>query len=280
MADDTRSSSSGDGTVGGAPDRYDTAPGARPPAAGGLNAAWGRTSADLATDQPAGHAAAGLRSDPDLLAGSDDVTGGLGGTKIDPDAGGDIRRGRHRELHPEVDPDTRLGLRPTVSADRLPDQPADAPIDPRTRAATGAVAGLAGAAVVAALMYALFWSGQLAAPTFLAAERTLLGTRGWLDHAFAVLGFLAAGGIWGWLFGLLVPRPTLLAGVAFGLLPALFHWLVIAPLIGDGLFNRGTAAGVALPLLFNALVWGGIVGHLCHRWLRPPYDAVTTSAVG
>jgi hypothetical protein len=90
-----------------------------------------------------------------------------------------------------------------------------------------------------------------------------------------LVGFVIVGGLWGGLFGLLVTFPTTLKGVAFGLLPTLVDWLVTAPMTGHGLFNRGTAAGIGLPLLFHALIWGGILGNLCGRWLRPPYSAAT-----
>jgi hypothetical protein len=96
--------------------------GSRPVAGGAMSPAFGRTSADLATDQPAGHAEVDVRGDDSPLPGSDDVTGGWV-PNIDTSAGGDIRRGRPRELHPEVDPDTRLGLHPTVRSEDLPDGP-------------------------------------------------------------------------------------------------------------------------------------------------------------
>jgi hypothetical protein len=123
MADDTRGGVSGSDTPGG----NDSATNVRRTAPGEANFALGRTPGDLATDQPAGHSSVNRRPD-ESLPGTDDVTGWLwGGTKVDPDTGGDIRRGRRRELHPEVDPDARLGLQPTVSADDLPSPPADVP---------------------------------------------------------------------------------------------------------------------------------------------------------
>jgi hypothetical protein len=100
----------------------DVTTGTRPVAGGAMSPAFGRRSADLATDQPAGHAEVDVRGDDSPLPGSDDVTGGWV-PNIDTSAGGDIRRGRPRELHPEVDPDTRLGLHPTVRSEDLPDGP-------------------------------------------------------------------------------------------------------------------------------------------------------------
>src|SRR4051812_2929488 len=96
--------------------------GSRPVAGGASTPAVGRGSAHPATDQPAGHADVDVRDDDSPLPGSDDVTGGWI-TNMDTSAGGDIRHGRPRELHPEVDPDTRLGLHPTVRSEDLPDGP-------------------------------------------------------------------------------------------------------------------------------------------------------------
>jgi hypothetical protein len=106
----------------------DAALGARP--TGGSESNFGRSPGDLITDQPAGKADLGTgREGSGQLPGSDDVTGGpLGITRVDLNTGGDIRQGRQRELHPEIDPDTRLGLHPTIKAEDLPDSPGDEPI--------------------------------------------------------------------------------------------------------------------------------------------------------
>ena len=94
--------------------------GTRPVAGGAMSPAFGRSPTDLATDQPAGHGTPDVRGDERQLPGTDDVTGRWFGTNIDTDAGGDIRQGRQRELNPEIDPDTRLGLQPTISSEDLP----------------------------------------------------------------------------------------------------------------------------------------------------------------
>jgi hypothetical protein len=97
------------------------ATGARPLAGGQMSTAFGRTPSDLATDQPAGKADVHPGDDDRGLPGTDDVTGGfLGTTNVDLNTGGDIRHGRQRDLHPEVDPDTRLGLHPTIDSSDLP----------------------------------------------------------------------------------------------------------------------------------------------------------------
>jgi hypothetical protein len=150
-----------------------------------------------------------------------------------------------------------------------PDSPAG------TRALTGGIAGALGSVFLAALMYVLFW-GNLVTPTFLAAERAWFGQHGLWDHVLGVIGYVVAGGVWGAIFGLLVPRPTMLKGMLFGVLPTLFLWLVVAPLMHQPLFLGGRAPALLLPLLFNVLIWGSYVGRFCERRLRPPYTTATT----
>ena len=79
--------------------------------------------------------------------------------------------------------------------------------------------------------------------------------------------------VWGALFGLLVKKPTILKGMIAGILPALFQWLVLAPLAHQPPFFGATGAAIALPVVFCVFVWGGLTGYYCGRWLRPPYAA-------
>ena len=235
------------------------------PAPGAMNAALGRRSSDLASDQPPGFG-------PDPIAGADDRdtfsdADGEGGTRAEP-----LRGGRGRKFNPDIPPDARLGLSPTIPADPVPDHPVlPAVADSRTRAATGFLAGLAAAAVLAAVSYVLALSGGPgSAPSFVGASRGSFGTHGGLDHVLGTLGLLVAGGLWGTLFAVFVTRPNIGKGMLFGVVPTLFFWLVVAPLSGGGLFMGATASGIALPLLGNVLIWGGVLGSLCDRWLSPP----------
>ncbi|HEX8912126.1 MAG TPA: hypothetical protein VF796_07175 [Humisphaera sp.] len=268
MADDTRGDVSGSDTPGG----NDSATNVRRSAPGGANFALGRTPGDLATDQPAGHSPVNRRPD-ESLPGTDDVTGRWGPTKVAPDTGGDIRRGRRRELHPEVDPDTRLGLQPTVAAEDLPTPLAEEPTRPGSRVATAALAGVIASGVVVLLSFL----GGFEFPRYLAVERLVSGPGA--GAPMVLLGVAVALGLgtaWAALFGLLVSRPSALAGAAFGLLPAAFNWLVAGGLSVDG---RTSVSLLVWCVAFHAVLWGTIVGHLCRRWLRPPY-AAATSPVG
>ena len=241
---------------------------------GGLNPALGRSSRDIASDS--GPAAA-----PQEIWSTD-----TDADHSDP-PGSPLPRQDGRKNNPDVDPDTRLGLRPATAGVVAPNLPFYPVSDAPTRAASGAMAGLIGAAVVVAVAYLVHAAGLIpATPALEAAIRILAGRGGtMLSHVGAALGSLIAGALWGLVFGLLVRRPTILKGMAFGLVPALFQWMVMSPLLGDGLFFRrlGAGAGIGLPVLFNVLIFGSIVGYFCGRWLRPPYsgavDPDVTSAV-
>ena len=250
---------------------YDAALNARPAAPDAIKGTFGRSSRDLAADEPAGFG-------PEPHAGADESDTFAGATaKVDPDAGGDAPlHTRSRKFDPTVDPDTRVNLRPTTGGDAAPVHPAYDESDAGTRAATGAVAGLIAAAIALALAYALYGAGLIAAPTFLVAAEHWTGLRGAGGHVLGALRALAAGALWGALFGLFVRRPTFARGLLFGLLSALLLWVVIAPSLGRPLFLGWTAEGIGLPLLFNVFIWGGIAGTLAGRWLRPPYSADLT----
>jgi hypothetical protein len=231
-------------------------------------------------------------TDRETRAGTDHNGAGRGG-KFDTDPnhrdrpGPSLPRQDGRKNNPDVDPDTRLGLRPATAGAVAPNLPFYPVSDTPSRAGTGAVAGLIGAAVVVAVAYLLHAAGLIPATPSLAATGRVLSGRGGtlLSHVGAALASVIAGAVWGLVFGFLVRRPTILKGMAFGLVPALFQWMVMSPLLGDGLFFRrlGAGAGIGLPVLFNALIFGSIVGYFCGRWLRPTYsgavDPDVTSAV-
>ena len=101
-----------DDVTGGGPSAYSGNPDLRTPA-------LGRSSRDLASDTgPAGASneqfGVGDRSGEMLTGGSSDPI-------PDPDA--PIPRGR--KFNPDIDPDTRLGLHPTIKGDAAPDHDVD-----------------------------------------------------------------------------------------------------------------------------------------------------------
>jgi hypothetical protein len=251
-----------------------------------MNPAFGRSSRDLASDSGPAAAPQGLWSTP----GTDTETTAGTGQTADPDATPDRRGGLRagKKTNPDVDPDTRLGLRPATRGMVAPQLPTYPVSEPGTRVATGALAGLIGAAAVVVVAYGLHAAGAVAAPSSLSTAVKVMnrpGGGGALGYVAGIFGALMAGAIWGLLFGLLVRRPTILKGMVFGILPALFQWLVLSPLLGQGLFfsRSGLGSGIGLPLLFNVLIFGSLIGYYCGRWLRPPYtgavDPDLTSAV-
>src|SRR3954470_5876788 len=74
------------------------------PAPGAMNPAWGRSGTDLASDS-------GPDAGPDAITPTDADT--FSGSDTDPDAAGRMRD-RERKRTPDIPPDERLGLRPTV----------------------------------------------------------------------------------------------------------------------------------------------------------------------
>jgi len=227
--------------------------------------ALGRSSRDLASDTGPGAASENLYTTPD--ADTQTTTG----TGRDRTSGNEPSL-RDRKTNPDVDPDTRMGLRPATRGLVAPRQPAYPTSGPRTRAATGFAAGLIAGAIATAAWYALFAMRVSPLPPSLAVARTTAGPAA-ASLALGIVGSVVAAAAWGALFGLLVRKPTVLKGMAFGLLPALFQWLVLAPVSHQPMFFGATAAAIGLPVLFCVFVWGGLTGYFAGRWLRPPYSA-------
>ena len=228
--------------------------------------ALGRSSRDLASDTGPGAAAQELFTTPD---NDTQTTTGAGRGRT----AGDEPSLRDRKANPDADPNTRMGLRPAIGGTVAPRQPTYPASGPRTRAATGAVAGIIGGVIAATMWYLLHWTGVAPMPPSLAVARWGARFSGPMASVVGIVGSVVAAAGWGALFGLLVGKPTVLKGMLFGLLPAVFQWAVLAPLSRQPIFFGATAAALALPLLFCALVWGGITGYYCGRWLRPPYSA-------
>ena len=139
------------------------------------------------------------------------------------------------------------------------------------RLKTGFVGGVLGALLLVVVMYIMQLAG-MGAPPFVNMYRAVLDSNPPVDHILAGIGFLLAGGIWGLIFAAMVKHPTILKGIAFGILPSLFLWVVINPIIGKPLFNDFTVKGLLMPLLFNVVIWGSFIGWYCSA----RYDTVHT----
>lgn len=68
-----------------------------------------------------------------------------------------------------------------------------------------------------------------------------------------IVGFLGA--IYTSLF-----KPGIGKGFFFGILPSLWVWLVIAPYMGQPLFNGFAPRAIIIPLIFNCIIWGSSIG--------------------
>jgi hypothetical protein len=228
------------------------------PAAGAMNPALGRTSRDLAADEPAGFG-------PDPIAATDADT--FSDADTDTNDRGEPLRGRERKFNPDIPPDERLGLRPTVAGDAVPDYAPYPESRAATRMASGFVAGIVGAGAVVGLTYLLMLARVVEAPSFFYTSRSWLGDRGTsVTHALGVFGSLIAGGLWGLLFGLIVRKPTPAKGMIFGLLPAALTFL-LAPMGSRPLMAA---------LVLSVFVYGFLLGRLASWWLRPPSSSDTT----
>ena len=130
---------------------------------------------------------------------------------------------------------------------------------------TGFIGGSIGAVVLAAISYIMQASGK-SEPPFVSNYHATIGTHPG-DHLVALILFIISGGIWGLIFTWMVKRPTIWKGILFGLLPNLWLWIVVNGALGKPLFNGFTMMGIVGPVIFNMLIWGGILGWYTSRKL-------------
>lgn len=133
-----------------------------------------------------------------------------------------------------------------------------------SRFSLGFTAGALGAILLVVIMYIMQAAG-MGAPAFLQMYHAVFGANPPLDHILAIIIFVVSGGIWGLLFTAFVKYPTVLKGMLFGILPSLWLWVVVNPIIGKPLFNDFTVKGILMPLLFNVVIWGTFVGWYTSR---------------
>lgn len=127
------------------------------------------------------------------------------------------------------------------------------------RLLVGFTGGVLGALALVLIMYAMQFAG-LVTPTFIRMYQAAFGVNPPMDHIISAIIFLLLGGIWGMLFAVFVKHPTTLKGFMFGILPTLFTWLVLNPLVGEPMFNDFTFIGILMPILFNMVIWGTFIG--------------------
>ena len=140
----------------------------------------------------------------------------------------------------------------------------------KARPTAGFIGGTIGSLLIVAIMLILF-AVQGTTPMFMATYTSAIGAGGPL--AAGLVGgllFVLSGAVWGALFAALVPNPTVLKGIGFGLVPALWLWVVVAPLmLGQPLFFGFAAPKIIMPFIFNCIVWGSATGWHARRHAQP-----------
>lgn len=122
-----------------------------------------------------------------------------------------------------------------------------------------------GALILILIMYLMKVTGMAGNPGFVNIYHSVFGTHIFLlDHILAALLFAISGGIWGLVFRL-VPRPGVLKGMAFGIVPSLWLWVVVSPVVSGTFFNGFALKGIIMPIIFNCVIWGSFVGWYVSR---------------
>lgn len=125
----------------------------------------------------------------------------------------------------------------------------------------GFVAGALGSLAITVIML-IMQLAMGATPMFVGTYQSVFGPSS-LVVAELVGGvlFVLSGAAWGALFTALIKQPTLVKGMVFGLVPALWLWLVVAPvMLGQPAFFGFQVPKLVLPFLFNVIVWGSVTG--------------------
>jgi hypothetical protein len=131
----------------------------------------------------------------------------------------------------------------------------------RSRLQSGFIGGALGSCFIAAIMLVMQAVGGVT-PMFIATFNATLGPASPIVAGIAGGAlFVLSGALWGVPFGALVRSPTIWKGIAFGLVPALWLWIVVAPMmLGKPAFFGFAPPKLLLPFVFNCLVWGTTVG--------------------
>ncbi len=139
------------------------------------------------------------------------------------------------------------------------------------RIRAGFAAGTIAALALAALFYVLLAAGLGGTPGFVGTFRFTFGEHGGIDHVLGLALYAVSGGAWGALYAWLVPRNTVWKAVLFGLVPTLWFWTAVLGTMGKPMFLGGDPAKIGMSLVYNCVVWGGLLGLILAR--RPQDDA-------
>ena len=128
------------------------------------------------------------------------------------------------------------------------------------RSGAGFIGGCIGALPLVVITYVMTSMGKIDAPPFVDMYISSFGPHPPGGGAIAVLLFIISGGVWGLLFGLFIKTPTILKAMLFGFLPTLWLLVAVNGYLGKPLFNGFTLSGILLPIIFNVIIWGFVLG--------------------
>lgn len=129
------------------------------------------------------------------------------------------------------------------------------------------IGALYGSVAVALSLALLALIGQIPKAPYVGNWQDLVGG-GWVTGAvLGGLAFILIGALWGLPFSL-VKNPTVLKGMLYGLVPALFGWIVLPLVMGGALFGDFALMALLIPFVMNVLIWGSILGWYAARHTR------------
>lgn len=179
----------------------------------------------------------------------------------------EIRRGSLRVTRaPDADGTVmRLALTPRPSALCLARH--TVPLLPSS-IRTVSTGSLLGSLVVVSTSGALVLLGQVQEPLFVAHWQLLFGG-GWLAAAvFGGAAFVLIGKLWCFPFAA-VPNPTVLKGMAYGVLPAFWELVPWPIVLGEPILAGGSLKGVVIAVVLSVVIWGGLLGWYAGRQPAP-----------
>ena len=139
----------------------------------------------------------------------------------------------------------------------------------KASATTGFIGGCIGAIILAVIMFILKAAG-MGDPAFVSMYQGVAHSTDTSAVIIATILFIIAGGIWGLLFAILVKNPTVLKGLIFGILPTLWLLVPVNAYLGKPLFNGFDPKGLIMPLIFNMVIWGSVLGWYCAARIPKP----------
>ena len=109
--------------------------------------------------------------------------------------------------------------------------------------------------------------GQIPAAPFVGQWQAFFGGGWQLATVLGGLAFVAIGTLWGAPFAW-VPRPTILKGMLWGIVPTLWALVAWPAINGQPVLADGDPKGIVLPILMNVVIWGSILGWYTQRHAR------------